>query len=286
MDSYRRQQIEAKAKALLIDCGVTSIPVDPIAIAKSLEIQVHAKSPGSSGASGWLIRHGDDYAIVYATNVDSVGFQHFSVAHELGHYCLDGHPEHVFRLGHEHESRGGFSSADHIEREADYFAACLLMPRHLCAGLVSRSKDGMAAVLSLAKTCETSLTAAALRYAEIGHKPAGVVQCLNGKVEFCAVYSLRAHVGWASPLSRNSKVPSGSATARLAAEPEAIRACLEDSENSEATDWFSGAKGGVYLDEEAIGLGRFARTLTLLTAEPADMDEEDESEEEDKPRLR
>ncbi len=196
MDSYRRQQIEAKAKALLTDCGVTSIPVDPIAIAKSLEIQVHAKSPGSSGASGWLIRHGDDYAIVYATDVDSVGFQHFSVAHELGHYCLEGHPEHVFRLGHEHESRGGFSSADHIEREADYFAACLLMPRHLCAGLVSRSKDGMAAVLSLAKTCETSLTAAALRYAEIGHKPAGVVQCFNGKVEFCAVYSLRAHVGW------------------------------------------------------------------------------------------
>jgi hypothetical protein len=175
---------------------------------------------------------------------------------------------------------------DPIEREADYFAACLLMPRHLCANLVSRSKDGIAAAISLAKACETSLTAAALRYTEIGHRPAGVVQCLDGKVEFCAIHPLRAHVGWATALPRNSKVPQESATARLAADPEAIQACLEDSENAEVSDWFSGARAGIYLDEEVMGLGRFGRTLTLLTVDPADMKDDDDESDEDEPRFR
>ncbi|MCO5055456.1 hypothetical protein [Thermomonas sp.] len=53
---------------------------------------------------------------------------------------LDGHPEHVFRNGGEHASHAGFGSADAIEREADYFSACLLMPKALQAP--NQSKPG------------------------------------------------------------------------------------------------------------------------------------------------
>lgn len=285
MDSYRRQQIEAKAKALLTELGINELPVDPIAVAKALDIQVHAKAADASGSSGWLIRQGNNFAIVYATHVDNLGFQSFSVAHELGHYCLDGHPEHVFRLGNEHISRGAFSSSDPVEREADYFAACLLMPRHLCSSLVAKAKDGMAAVLSLASACNTSLVAAAIRYTEIGHVASGVVQCLNGRVEFCAIHPLQAHVGWARPLPRNSKPPMHSATARLSADPLSVRGAQEDSESLEASEWFSGARSGIYLNEEVIGLGRFGRTLTLLTIEDGCY-EEDEEETQERHGLR
>ncbi|WP_425519315.1 hypothetical protein [Xanthomonas citri] len=48
-----------------------------------------------------------------------------------------------------------------------------MMPKSLCKSIVNKSGDGMVAVLSLAATCNTSLTAAALRYAEIGHLPTG-----------------------------------------------------------------------------------------------------------------
>lgn len=289
MDSLRRRTIEAKAEELLRDADISSLPINPLAVAEYLDIQVTAKSPHINGASGWLIRSGDDFAIVYATHIDSVGFQHFSIGHELGHYMLDGHPEHVFRNGGEHASHAGFGSADAIEREADYFSACLLMPKALCRPLINRSQDGMAAVLSLAKTCKTSLTAAALRYAEIGGLPVGIVQCHQGKVEFCAAYPLQKHAGWARPLMRNAKVPTGSATQRLSSDLAGILRAQEDSETAEACDWFPGADRNAGLIEEVIGLGKFGRTLTVLTLDASEGDDEEDdqpSERWEEPRFR
>jgi Zn-dependent peptidase ImmA (M78 family) len=287
MDSLRRREIEARAEVMLDDAQVTDLPIDPISIARQQDIQVTAKPPEMAGASGWLIRVKENYGIVYATHIDSIGFQHFSVAHELGHFAIDGHFEHVFRGGSEHQSRAGFQATDAVEREADYFAACLLMPKKLCRPLINRSQDGLAAVINLANACNTSLTAAALRYAEIGRLPVGVIQCLEGKVEFCATYPLQAHVGWARPLMRNAKVPVNSATRRLSEDADAILRSLEDSDSSEAYDWFPGADRNAGLIEEAIGLGRFGRTLTVLTLDPehnADDDEVDDRWEE--PRFR
>lgn len=287
MDSLRRRAIEAKAEDLLRETEVTSLPVNPIQIAECLGIQVTAKPSSIKGASGWLIRSGDEFGIVYATYIDSIGFQHFSIAHELGHYMLDGHPEHVFRNGIEHASRAGFEATDHIEREADYFAACLLMPKHLCKQLISRSHDGMAAVMQLANQCKTSLTAAALRYAEIGQLPIGIVQAYQGKVEFCAAYPMQAHVGWARPLMKNAKVPTDSATHRLSMDNNAILHGSEDSDSCDAGDWFPTADRNAGLIEEAIGLGKFGRTLTVLTLDPECTDDEDENDERwEEPRFK
>jgi hypothetical protein len=61
----------------------------------------------------------------------------------------------------------------------------------------------------------------------------------------------------------------------LADDPDAIRVAMEDSDSAEASDWFFGAKGGVYLTEEVIGLGSYGRTLTLLTLEEGEEVEED-----------
>lgn len=286
MDSLRRRTIEARAEELLRDADISGLPVNPIHVAEHLDIKVTAKAPSFKGASGWLIRHGDNFGIVYATHIDSVGFQHFSIGHEIGHYMLDGHPEYVFRTGNEHASHAGFGAADNIEREADYFAACLLMPKHLCRPLVNRNEDGMPAVTALAERCETSLTAAALRYAAIGKLPIGVVQCFKGKVEFCAAYPLREHVRWAQPLMRNAAVPPNSATSRLSNDPDGILACAEDSDSGEATDWFPGADRNAALIEEAIGLGRFGRTLTILTLDPDSDDDENDNDGWGEPHFR
>lgn len=290
MDGLRRRTIEAKAEELLRDAGISSLPINPIAIAEHLDIQVNAKAPHINGASGWLIRSGNDFAIVYATHIDSVGFQHFSIGHELGHYMLDGHPEHVFRNGVEHASHAGFGSTDDIEREADYFSACLLMPKHLCKPFINRSHDGMAAVLHLANQCETSLTAAALRYAEIGQLPISIVQAYQGKVELFAAYPMQVHVGWARPLSRNTMVPADSATHRLSEDRDAILRSDEDSDSCEASDWFPDADRKAGLIEEAIGLGKFGKTLTVLTLDPDatddDHDERQSSDRWEEPRFR
>jgi Zn-dependent peptidase ImmA (M78 family) len=286
MDSLRRRAIEAAAEALLIDARVDSLPIKPAKIAEHLGIAVTSKPPSVKGASGWLIRVGEEYGIVYATHIDSIGFQHFSIAHELGHFSLDGHVEYVLRNGTEHASHAGFNASDEIEREADYFAACLLMPKHLCKPLINRSQDGMAAVVSLAQTCETSLTAAALRYAEIGKLPVGVIQCFGGKVEYCAAYPLQEHVRWARPLTRNANVPRDSATKRLSEDASAVLNSGEDSDSCEAGDWFPGADRNAGLIEEVMGLGKFGRTLTVLTLDHDATDDEEEDDGWEKPRFR
>ena len=145
----------------------------------------------------------------------------------------------------------------------------------------------MAAVLHLASQCETSLTAAALRYAEIGQLPIGVIQARQGKVEFCATYPLQSHVGWARPLSRNANVPAESATQRLSQDIDAILRSGEDSDSCEAIDWFPSADSNAGLIEEVIGLGKFGRTLTVLTLDPDCIEDEDEVDDRwEEPRFR
>ena len=103
--------------------GIAKLPVDPVAVAKSLGILVQPKPASARGVSGMLIRYGEEYAISYASHIDNEGFKRFSVAHELGHYCLPGHVDAIFLHGAVHESFAGFGSQNPYELEADHFAA-------------------------------------------------------------------------------------------------------------------------------------------------------------------
>ena len=124
----RLKMAKQKAEAFLKEEGITGLPVDPFAIADSREIIVEPKPDTSDGVSGMLLRHGDTFGILYATHVRNEGFQRFSIAHELGHFILDGHIDHVLPKDGVHTSHAGFVSADPYELEADHFAAGLLMP--------------------------------------------------------------------------------------------------------------------------------------------------------------
>jgi Zn-dependent peptidase ImmA (M78 family) len=81
-----------------------------------------ANQKKADGVSGMLLRHGNNFGIVYATNIRSQGFQRFSISHELGHYFLPGHVDQILTEG-VHVSRAGFITADPYELEADHFAA-------------------------------------------------------------------------------------------------------------------------------------------------------------------
>jgi Zn-dependent peptidase ImmA (M78 family) len=128
--AFRLKMAKQKAEALLREIGMLELPVDPMAIAEKHDIVVQAKPHSQPGVSGMLLRSGNEFGILYATHIRSEGFQRFSVAHELGHYFLEGHVDHVLAKG-AHISHAGFVSADPFEMEADQFAAGLLMPSDL-----------------------------------------------------------------------------------------------------------------------------------------------------------
>ena len=83
--------------------------------------------------------------------------------------------------GRIHYSRPG-SSNDKYEREADYFAASLLMPDLLFTRAMTANEDGMNAITALADACKTSLTATAIRYIEKTDSVAAIVVSERDKI--------------------------------------------------------------------------------------------------------
>src|ERR1700730_18094739 len=154
--AFRLKMAKQKAEAFLRDEGITTLPVDPFAIAASRDIEVKAKPDTAGGVSGMLLRYGDVFGICYATHIPSEGFQRFSVGHELGHYFLEGHIDHLLPKDGVHSSHAGFVSGDPYELEADNFAAGLLMPAGLCKRAIVRRDAGLATVEALAAECRTS----------------------------------------------------------------------------------------------------------------------------------
>jgi Zn-dependent peptidase ImmA (M78 family) len=55
----------------------------------------------------------------------------FSIAHELGHYFIEAHHRYLLGGGTSRGSRSEFRNDNIIEREADAFAASILLPRGL-----------------------------------------------------------------------------------------------------------------------------------------------------------
>src|SRR5690606_38808087 len=163
--SLRLTSAKQRGEAVLRELGVDQLPVNPVAIAAKRDIVVQPKADTEEGVSGILLRHGNSFGIMYATYTGNDGFEHFSIAHELGHYFLDGHIDHILPGGTGiHASHAGFASDDPYEREADNFAVGLLMPSSLFRREMNRHDAGLAAVEELARCCTTSLTATAIRF--------------------------------------------------------------------------------------------------------------------------
>lgn len=265
-----------KAEQVLHELGQTSIPVDVMSIARDRKIKVLAKEAGI-GVSGMLIRVGDNFLIAYATHINNDGFQRFSIAHELGHYFLDGHIDHVIGENGIHESRAGHVSRDEYEIEADHFAAALLMPRRAFVTAACEVGDGLAGIEMLASRCRTSLTATAIRYAEcIADEFFAVVVAKDELIESCTMSEKLKKLPNITWRKRGDRVPRRTATYRLLGNPGRVLYADREDGTSHLHDWFD-LGPNLQLYEEAVGLGRSGRVLTVLTLHGG-MDEEEEEE--------
>lgn len=272
MIERKLRDAEQIAEKLVRDEGL-ALPIDVLSIAAGRGIQVVAKPATTEGVSGMLIRSGERFAIAYATHIKSEGFQRFSIAHELGHYFLEGHPDAVFREGEVHQSRAGFCSADQYELEANHFAAGLLMPRHLFDVAAGRYSDGMDAVKGLAADCKTSLTASAIRYSELADAAIAVVISHGSTVDYCfASDSMRSIRGYRH-LKKGAVLPRNSLTSDFNQNAQNVGFAKEDSDDTELNLWFH-VDDEVTAAEEVIGFGDYGRTLTVITAETVDEDDD------------
>ena len=278
-----------EAERLLKEWGVQSLPVDPLTIAKQHNIVCKGMPSGSGGVSGMFIKIKDAYGILYATHIDNEGFQRFSIGHELGHYFLPDHPEAVFSSGVIHESRAGFVSSDKYEVEADCFASGLLMPNYLFDPLLEKTGDGLEAIESLRKSCGTSLTATAIRYAQRMAEPGAIVVSIGDIVDYCFMSDELKEYPGLSWIKKGSKVPRESKTYTFNNDSNNVRLAKQDAGIIDFPTWFGGdIEGELY--EEIVGLGGYGKTLTILSAsdlpDPEDIEEDAELDELWTPRFK
>ncbi|MDA2928375.1 ImmA/IrrE family metallo-endopeptidase [Acidobacteria bacterium AH-259-O06] len=278
-----------EARKVVKEHGITTLPVDPIALARSLNIEVMAKEASTEGISGMLLRVGNAFGIAYATHINNLGFQNFSVAHELGHYFLPGHIDAVLGDCDLHESHAGFRSNDRYEIEADHFAANLLMPTPLFTDAIDCAGEGFAAIESLAELCVTSLTATAIRYTQCTRDAMAIIVSAGDRVNYCFMSDTLKEVEGLEWIRKGEALPQDSATFRFNRDPYRVESANRTAGTSNLQDWF-GSRFNIETTEEVIGLGSYGRTLTVLT--PTDLPDFEEIQEEEemmeswKPRFR
>lgn len=109
----------------------------------------------------------------------------FTFAHELGHYFIDNHRNSLLKgLSPSHCSQTGFKSRNRAERQADYFASCLLMPENSFKKYCYRKKFEYRIIEELSKKYGTSKSATALRFCAIGNHPIMVVYSYKNSIRW------------------------------------------------------------------------------------------------------
>jgi Zn-dependent peptidase ImmA (M78 family) len=275
--SLDESEAEKAAEQVITDRGITSLPVCPFSIAKHHGIVVQPRESDAPGVSGFLMRVGNQFGIMYATHVNNDGFVRFTIGHELGHYFLPGHAEALFPPGVVmHESRSGYLSSDPRERQADSFATALLMPEDLFLSALRDAGAGFEAIESLSKTCRTSITATAIRYARFAEDAVAVVVSRGKTIDYCFVSDALEEVRGLRCLRKGSPLPPGSLTAGFNRNESSIAAGSQEDGYCQLDDWFEDVPSGIEMKEDVVGLGSYGRTLTVLYNESVLPDEDDD----------
>lgn len=267
--SRREDIVRSYATALLDEVKVTGPPVDPdwIAAQKGLEVQEESGFP--EDVYGALWREGNQFGIVISEACPTTGLRNFSVAHELGHYHIDGHLGSLLGAGDAQVPSLGShfrNQQDKHEREADWFASELLLPVRFVGELILEREPAVASIRELADRFDVSLTAASIRYATLTDRAAAVVLSHEGKIEWVATSDRIREHRWGRSFMKREPIPRSSAAHGLANDERRLLGADEATSVGLLCEWFQGAPGNREVEEESIGLGRYRRVLTLLWA--------------------
>lgn len=262
---------EELVKDILTTFKCYRLPIDPFILVEQEEIRL---VPGQYGegfdARIEYIEWHDQYLLFYKDSKYGVseGRLRFSISHELGHYFLPKHRQLLLR-GESHNSVTGFRSVLEREREADEFAATLLMPMELFLKEVKSKPHGictLSEIASLAATAfRTSVTATTLRYVKSNLEPCSLVVSEEGKICWSISSEDMKDLGMGY-IRYQSPVPATTPTFGLY-KATSIQEFSRQSEGSvNAHLWYPKAKVN-RLWEDTIYLGNTGRILTLLTPE-------------------
>lgn len=222
-----------------------------------------------SGAEGRLIADRGKGIITISSTVSNRQRKRFSIAHELGHFEM-------------HQYRSAFalflcSSADineghakdtinKLEREANEFAAALLLPGQLFQPLCDQKDPSLDHIAELAHKFDTSLTATALRYIRFTEEPVALVYTEDQYIKWVGrSTALRERQMF---IDSRRRLHSTSMAARLSQERRHVHADI----------WFDNKKldDDARIMEHSWHMPNYNAVLTLLWLDEDTTDEDDD----------
>jgi hypothetical protein len=240
---------------LLERLQITGSP-DLYQVASALRLKL--KEEDLEGCDGVLIRpRGVPRGIVAVKKgVRSEGRKRFTIAHEIGHYVLPGHDDGGSICGAS-DIEGWKDKSNTKEREADDFAAELLIPTVVVKAHLARRTPSLSAIEAVANECTASLSASAWKYCDLTSEQCAIVWSEQGKI------------AWAR---RSPEFPFFIGTGRLIERASFAFNCFKGEKTPRSPEpvpadaWIDSAnlKDGSVVYEESRSLPFYDSVLTLL----------------------
>lgn len=230
---YRKRELQELAEAISIEYFPNEI-FDPTHVASYNQITF---SFGNyEDAFDGLLEHRFGKFHIYL-NINRVPDPHhprmrYTFCHELAHYFIDEH-RNALKFGNvsPHPSFGKLMSDNLVEREADFFASCLLMPSVKVLSFCRKKPLSSSLISSMANNFGASHSAAIFRYFDLSLFPMLIVMSRAGKI----VWKMATSDFKYKYIANNGSVPVNSA----AWEFFSSGTRYESEEIVYAGDWFS-----------------------------------------------
>jgi hypothetical protein len=259
---------ESIAAALRVDAP----PVDPLRVLESEGGRIEALGEDFGDAfDGRLEYRAPKFLLFYNTKYDAWPHQgrhhpkvRFTIAHEMGHFYLDAHRDYLVRGGEPHGSVTDFTADNVAEREADAFAAGLLMPSFMLRKIVNREAPTMAAVKSAREKFDVSLTSMLVRWVQLSDFPCAVAAVDNERIRWGFTSEAFKKVG-AYAVLKGKDVSSPAAIGFIQTDP-GLRTYHEGSGWGGAHQWMREPAEDIDVKEEYAVIPSLGLVLVLLSA--------------------
>lgn len=181
----REEYLDSLAESIIDYYFQADEPITPRFIADDYRITYGRDNYGDE-FNGMLLFDEEDQHFFIAINEhhQSDIRQRFTFCHELGHFFIDGHRNALIHGEVPYlSSFTGFSSERVVEREADFFASCLLMPRSRAVrDYRNHRRFSFAIIQELSRKYQMSEVATIYRLLHLDLHPLMIVKASNGKI--------------------------------------------------------------------------------------------------------
>jgi hypothetical protein len=242
----------------------TSSPVSLKKIADEEGIEL---APGSYGSNfhGLLEYVSAEHCFIlhYPNRNSGISYvrARFTVAHELGHYFLKAHRAELMN-GNSQKCVVGFLSDDAMEKEADSFAASLLIPRSIMEKHIKvRGYMEAQNIIDMAEELKVSIPCAMIRYVQYATEACSVVMSEMGKVRFHVASDEMAEYGYKF-IGWDQAIPRQSAAVKVL---EYSSHKVVKSQKGSTRTWYSRRSHSCDVWEESYSLGYNGQVITLLS---------------------